>query len=119
MSKSQNSTPSRAKRKRMLKAASGYVGRAKNCYKVASRKVKKGLQYQYRDRKDKKRQFRSLWIARVNAFARQNGLTYSKLIDSLNKSNLDINRKILANLAFEDPAALKSLLVEVGVIVVS
>ena len=98
-----------AKHKKVLKAAKGYYGRRKNTIRVAKQAVEKALQYQYRDRKRKKRTFRSLWIQRINAAAREHGLTYGRLIDGLNKAGIEIDRKVLAELAVKDAAGFKAL----------
>ena len=98
-----------ARHKKVLEQAKGYRGRRKNVYRVAKQAVTKAGQYAYRDRRTKKRVFRSLWIARINAAARENGLSYSRLIDGLNKSDVDVDRKILAELAVFDKAAFSEL----------
>ncbi len=98
-----------ARHKKVLEQAKGYRGRRKNVYRVAKQAVTKAGQYAYRDRRTKKRVFRSLWIARINAAARENGLSYSRLIDGLNKSDVDIDRKILAELAVADKAVFSEL----------
>lgn len=103
MPRSSNSVASRKRRKKILKKAKGYFGRRKNVYTVAKNAVEKGLSYAYRDRKNKKRVFRSLWITRINAAARQHGLSYSELINKLKVKEIDINRKVLADLAMNDP----------------
>jgi len=95
----------RRKHKRKLKLAEGFRGRRKNCYKLAKRAVEKALQFSYRDRRAKKRDFRGLWIVRINAAARMNGLSYSRLIAGLSEANIMIDRKILAELAYSDPAS--------------
>tara|TARA_B100001250_G_C19737998_1_gene761696 strand:- start:636 stop:983 length:348 start_codon:yes stop_codon:yes gene_type:complete len=103
MPRSSNSVASRKRRKKILKKAKGYFGRRKNVYTVAKNAVEKGLTYAYRDRKTKKRVFRSLWITRINAAARQHGLSYSELINKLKLKGVEINRKVLADLAMNDP----------------
>ena len=103
MPRSSNSVASRKRRKKILKKAKGYFGRRKNVYTVAKNAVEKGLSYAYRDRKNKKRVFRSLWITRINAAARQHGLSYSELINKLKVKDIDINRKVLADLAMNNP----------------
>ena len=103
MPRSSNSVASRKRRKKILKKAKGYFGRRKNVYTVAKNAVEKGLSYAYRDRKNKKRVFRSLWITRINAAARQNGLSYSELINKLKTKGVEINRKVLADLAMNEP----------------
>ena len=109
MPRSVNSVAKRARRKKILKQAKGYFGRRKNVWTVAKNAVEKGLQYAYRDRKTKKRNFRSLWIMRINAAARLNGLTYSEFINKLNSKNIEINRKVLADLAMNNPEEFKKL----------
>lgn len=98
-----------AKHKKVLKAAKGYYGRRKNTIRVAKQAVEKAMQYQFRDRKRKKRTFRALWIQRINAAVREHGLTYGRFIDGLNKAGIEIDRKVLADLAVHDAAAFKSL----------
>lgn len=95
--------------KKVLKLAKGFRGRAKSCYRVAIERVEKALQYAYRDRKTKKRDFRSLWIARINAAARENGLKYSELIHLLKKAGIDMDRKNLAYIAANNPALFTSI----------
>ena len=103
MPRSSNSVASRKRRKKILKKAKGYFGRRKNVYTIAKNAVEKGLSYAYRDRKNKKRVFRSLWITRINAAARQHGLSYSELINKLKTKGVEINRKVLADLAMNEP----------------
>lgn len=105
MPRSKNKVASRHRRKKILEQAKGYWGARSKVYTVAKHHVHKALQYSYRDRRAKKRTFRQLWIARINAAARLNGVTYSKLIDALNQKNIDINRKILADLAVSNQDA--------------
>ena len=105
MPRSQNKVASHRRRKRILKKAKGYWGARSKVLTVAKHHVDKGMQFAYRDRKAKKRTFRQLWIARINAGARIHGTTYSKLIAGLNKKEVDINRKILADLAVRNPTA--------------
>ena len=105
MPRSVNAVASRARRKRYLKAAKGYFGARSKVYTVAKNAVEKGLTYAYRDRRNKKRVFRRLWIARINAAARQNGTTYSRLMHGLSEANVGLNRKVLADLAMNHPAA--------------
>ena len=95
----------RARHKKILKAAKGYRGRRKNVYRVAKQAVMKAGQYAYRDRRQKKRQFRTLWIARINAGARELGLTYSRFMNGLKKASVEVDRKVLADLAVFDKAA--------------
>ncbi len=99
----------RARHKKVLEQAKGYRGRRKNVYRVAAQAVTKAGQYQYRDRRQRKRQFRALWITRINAAAREFGLSYSRLIDGLNKAAVEVDRKVLADLAVFDKAAFGAL----------
>ena len=103
MPRSQNSVASRNKRKKIIKQAKGYYGRRKNVWKVAKNAVEKGLLYSYRDRKNKKRTFRLLWIIRLNAAARLHGLTYGKLISNLKSKKVSLDRKVLADIAMNHP----------------
>mgnify|MGYP000565283616 FL=1 len=105
MPRSVNSVASRQRRKKILKQAKGYFGRRKNVWTVAKNAVEKGLTYAYRDRKNKKRTFRALWITRINAGARLHGLSYSELMGKLKANNIDINRKVLADLAMNNSKA--------------
>lgn len=109
MPRSVNSVASRARRKKFMKLARGYYGRRKNVWTVSKNAVEKGLLYAYRDRKVKKRSFRSLWIQRINAGARQFGLSYSQLIGKLSKAGIELNRKVLADLAMNHPEAFKAV----------
>jgi large subunit ribosomal protein L20 len=113
MPRSVNSVASRAKRKRFLELAKGFFGRKKNVWTVAKNAIEKGLVYAYRDRKAKKRDFRSLWIARINAGARLHGMSYSELMGKLKKSNVDLNRKVLADLAMNHPQAFEAIVKKV------
>ena len=99
----------RARHKKVMKAAKGYYGARSRVYRVAVQAVTKAGQYAYRDRRQKKRQFRQLWIARINAAARQNGLSYSRLIDGLEKASIEIDRKILSDIAVHDKLAFTAL----------
>lgn len=110
MPRSVNAVASRARRKRILKAAKGYFGARSKVYTVAKNAVDKGLGYAYRDRRNKKRVFRRLWIARINAAARQNGTTYSRLMHGLSEAGVGLNRKVLADLAMNHPEAFKAVL---------
>ena len=110
MPRSVNSVAKRARRKKVLKQAKGYFGRRKNVYTIAKNAVEKGLSYAYRDRKNKKRVFRSLWITRINAAARQHGLSYSELINKLKIQGVEINRKVLADIAMNDPEKFSSII---------
>tara|TARA_B100000575_G_scaffold88910_1_gene70455 strand:+ start:696 stop:1040 length:345 start_codon:yes stop_codon:yes gene_type:complete len=103
MPRSQNSVASRNKRKKILKQAKGYYGRRKNVWKVAKNAVEKGLLYSYRDRKNKKRSFRLLWIIRINAAAKLNGSSYSKLISNLKSKKVNLDRKVLSDIAMNNP----------------
>jgi large subunit ribosomal protein L20 len=98
-----------ARHKKVLKLAKGYRGRAKNAFRVAIEKVEKGLQYAYRDRRNRKRAFRALWIQRINAGARQNGLTYAQFMNGMKKAGVELDRKVLSDLAAREPEAFKSL----------
>ncbi|MEO9966869.1 MAG: 50S ribosomal protein L20 [Reichenbachiella sp.] len=110
MPRSVNTVASRARRKKVLKLAKGYFGRRKNVWTVAKNAVEKGLNYAYRDRKVKKREFRKLWIQRINAGAREHGLSYSQFMGKLTASNIELNRKVLADLAMNHPEAFKSVI---------
>jgi len=112
MPRSTNKVASRRRRRKILKQAKGYWGRRKNIYKIAKNAVEKAMQYQYRDRKVRKREFRKLWIMRINAAARQNGTTYSRLMGALSKNNIQINRKVLADLAVNDPETFTAIVEE-------
>ena len=114
MPRSVNHVASRARRKRIIKAAKGYFGARKNVYTVAKNAVEKGWTYAYRDRRNKKRAFRRLWIARINAGARQNGTTYSRLMHGLNQKGIELNRKVLADLAMNHPEAFTAVVKSVG-----
>ena len=105
MPRSVNHVASRARRKNVMKHAKGYFGRRKNVWTVAKNAVEKGMLYAYEGRKQKKRNFRSLWIARINAGARQHGMSYSQFMGLVNKSDMELNRKVLADLAMNHPDA--------------
>jgi large subunit ribosomal protein L20 len=109
MPRSVNHAASRARRKKVLKQAKGFFGRRKNVWTVAKNTVEKGLQYAYRDRRAKKREFRALWIQRINAGVREHGLSYSEFMGKLSKSGLEFNRKVLADLAMNHPTAFKEI----------
>jgi large subunit ribosomal protein L20 len=109
MPRSVNHVASRAKRKRILKLTRGYFGARKNVWTVAKNTWEKGLTYAYRDRKNKKRTFRALWIQRINAAARLEGMSYSQLMGALHKAGIEINRKVLADLAMNNPEAFKAI----------
>lgn len=109
MPRSVNNVASRARRKRVLKMARGYFGRRKNVWTVAKNAVEKALGYAYRDRRAKKRNFRALWITRINAGARIHGMSYSQLMGKLHANSIELNRKVLADLAMNHPEAFKSV----------
>jgi large subunit ribosomal protein L20 len=109
MPRSVNHVASRAKRKRILKLTRGYYGARKNVWTVAKNTWEKGLTYAFRDRRTKKRNFRALWIQRINAAARLEGLSYSRLMGALHAKNVEINRKVLADLAMNHPEAFKAI----------
>ncbi len=113
MPRSVNHVASRAKRKKILKLTRGYYGCRRNVWTVAKNTWEKGLTYAYRDRKQKKRDFRALWIQRINAAARQEGLSYSMLMGLIHKAGIEINRKVLAELAMNNPAAFKAIVEKV------
>jgi large subunit ribosomal protein L20 len=113
MPRSVNAVASRARRKRILKQAKGFYGKRKNVYTVAKNIVEKGQTYSYVGRKVKKRDYRQLWIARINAAVREEGLTYSEFIHLLNIKGIELNRKILADLAMNEPESFKSLVASV------
>ena len=109
MARVKRGVTSRAKHKKVLKTVKGQWGRRKNTIRVAKQAMEKAMQYAYRDRRAKKREFRSLWIQRLNAGVRAEGLTYSKFINGLNKSGIKIDRKILAEIAYDSPEAFKTI----------
>jgi len=109
MPRSVNAVASRARRKKILKQAKGYFGRRKNVWTVAKNAVEKGLQYAYRDRRAKKRTFRALWITRINAGARMHGMSYSEFMGKVKANNIELNRKVLADLAMNHPDAFKAV----------
>lgn len=109
MPRSKNKVASKARRKKILSMAKGYWGARKNVYTIAKNHVEKGLLHSYRDRKLKKREYRSLWIIRINAAARMHGTTYSRLMHGLKSKGVDINRKLLANIAVENPSVFGAL----------
>ena len=113
MPRSVNHVASRARRKKILKLTRGYFGARKNVWTVAKNPWEKGLTYAYRDRKTKKRNFRALWIQRINAAARLEGLSYSQLMGALHKAGIEINRKVLADLAVNNPDAFKAIVAQV------
>ena len=109
MSRVKRGVTAHARHKKVLKAAKGYYGRRKNTIRVAKQAVEKAGQYAYRDRKVRKRNFRSLWIQRINAATREHGLTYGRFIDGLNKAGIEVDRKVLSDLAITQPDAFKAL----------
>jgi large subunit ribosomal protein L20 len=113
MPRSVNAVASRARRKRILKQAKGFYGKRKNVYTVAKNIVEKGLTYSYVGRKGKKREYRRLWIARINAAVRAEGLTYSQFIHKLNEKGIELDRKVLADLAMNNPETFKNLVASV------
>ena len=114
MPRSVNSVPKRARRKKVLKQAKGYFGRRKNVWTIAKNAVDKAMLYSYRDRRNKKRTFRALWIMRINAGARAHGLSYSQFIGKLKTHNIELNRKVLADLAMNNPEAFKAIVDKVN-----
>ena len=109
MSRVKRGVTSHARHRKVIKQAKGYYGRRKNTIRVAKQAVEKAGQYAYRDRKVKKRTFRALWIQRINAAARENGFTYGRLIDGLKKAGIELDRKVLADIAVHEPATFKGL----------
>ncbi len=109
MSRVKRGVTTHARHKKVLKAAKGFYGRRKNTIRIARQAVEKAGQYAYRDRRTKKRNFRALWIQRINAAARELGLTYGRFIDGLNKAGIEVDRKILADLAVHEPESFKAL----------
>ncbi len=113
MPRSVNAVASRARRKRILKQAKGFYGKRKNVYTVAKNIVEKGMTYSYVGRKLKKREYRQLWIARINAACREQGMTYSQFINALSVKGIDLNRKVLADIAMNEPESFKALIASV------
>ncbi|EAQ48964.1 MULTISPECIES: 50S ribosomal protein L20 [Leeuwenhoekiella] len=109
MPRSVNSVASRARRKKVMKQAKGYFGRRKNVYTVAKNAVEKAMLYAYRDRRQKKRNFRTLWITRINAGARMHGMSYSQFMGKVKAANIELNRKVLADLAMNHPEAFEAI----------
>ena len=109
MARVKRGVTSKAKHKKVLKAVKGQWGRRKNTIRVARQAMEKAMQYAYRDRRNKKREFKSLWIQRINAGVRQEGMTYAKFINGLNKSGIKLDRKILAEIAYENPEVFKTI----------
>lgn len=115
MSRVKRGVTKKARHKKILKLAKGYRGRAKNCFRIAIEKVEKALRYAYRDRRAKKRDFRALWIQRINAAVREHGLIYSKFISGLRAANIDLDRKVLADLAAREPETFAKIVEKVKV----
>ncbi len=113
MPRSVNAVASRARRKKVMKQAKGYFGRRKNVWTVAKNAVEKAMLYAYRDRKNKKRTFRALWITRINAGARMHGMSYSQFMGKLKSNGIELNRKVLADLAMNHPEAFKAIVEKV------
>jgi large subunit ribosomal protein L20 len=113
MSRAINGSVSKKRHKKVLKLAKGFRGRAKNCFRIAIEKVEKALRYAYRDRRNRKRDFRALWIQRINAAVREHGLVYSQFINGLNLANIDLDRKVLSDLAIREPEAFASVIEQV------
>ena len=113
MARTKRGVVSRAKHKKVFKAVKGQYGRRKNTIRIARQAMEKAMQYAYRDRKAKKREFRSLWIQRINAGVRVEGMTYAKFINGLNKSKIKLDRKVLAELAYNNPEAFKTIVKKV------
>ena len=110
MPRSTNSVASRARRKKIIKQAKGYFGRRKNVWTIAKNAVEKAMLYAYRDRKNNKRNFRSLWITRINAAARLHGMTYSEFMSKIKVNNIELNRKALADIAMNNPEAFEAII---------
>ena len=113
MPRSENSVAKRARRKKVMKQAKGYFGRRKNVWTVAKNAVEKAMSYSYRDRRAKKRTFRALWITRINAGARQHGMSYSQFMGGMKKAGIELNRKVLADLAMNHPEAFAAIVKKV------
>jgi large subunit ribosomal protein L20 len=109
MARTKGGPRAHARHRKVIKMAKGYYGRRKNCYRTAVQAVEKALQYAYRDRKTKKRNFRALWIQRINAASRMHGLTYSQFMNGVKKAGIELDRKVLADMAARDEAAFKSV----------
>jgi large subunit ribosomal protein L20 len=115
MARVKRGVTSHAKHKKVLKAAKGFYGRRKNTIRIAKQAVEKSLQYAYRDRKNRKRNFRALWVQRINAGVREHGLTYARFIDGLTKSGIEIDRKVLSDMAIHEPQAFAALVAKAKV----
>jgi large subunit ribosomal protein L20 len=112
MARVKRGVTARARHKKVLELAKGYRGRSKSSFRIAIEKVEKGLRYAYRDRRNKKRNFRALWIQRINAGAREAGLTYSQLVNGLKRAGIELDRKVLADLAAREPQAFKAVVAQ-------
>ena len=112
MARVKRGVTSHAKHKKVLKAAKGFYGRRKNTIRIAKQAVEKSLQYAYRDRKNRKRSFRALWVQRINAGVREHGLTYGRFIDGLNKSGIEIDRKVLSDMGIHEPQAFAAIVAQ-------
>jgi large subunit ribosomal protein L20 len=112
MARVKRGVTSHAKHKKVLKAAKGYYGRRKNTIRIAKQAVEKAMQYAYRDRKNRKRNFRALWIQRLNAAVREHGLTYSRFIDGLGKAGIEVDRKVLSDIAIREPEAFAAIVAQ-------
>jgi large subunit ribosomal protein L20 len=113
MARVKRGTTTHARHKKVLKASKGFVGRSSTNYRIALERLEKSLQYAYRDRRNKKREFRGLWIQRINAAVREHGLTYSRFIDGLNKAGIEMDRKVLAAIAYDDAASFTEIVKKV------
>lgn len=109
MTRATHSVPSRQRKKKLLKQAKGFRGRSKNCARAAKEKVEKAMQYAYRDRRVRKRDFRALWIQRINAGVRAHGMIYSRFIEGLKRANIEVDRKVLSDLAIREPEAFRQV----------
>ena len=112
MSRVKRGVTTHKRHRKIIKMAKGYRGRSKNCFRIAIEKVEKALQYAYRDRRNKKREFRALWIQRINAASRIHGLTYSQFMNGVKKANIELDRKILSDLAIREPQTFEAIAAE-------
>jgi large subunit ribosomal protein L20 len=112
MARVKRGVTSHAKHKKVLKAAKGFYGRRKNTIRIAKQAVEKSMQYAYRDRKNRKRNFRALWVQRINAAVREHGLTYARFIDGINKAGIEIDRKVLSDMAIHEPQAFAAIVAQ-------
>ncbi len=115
MARVKRGVTSHARHKKVLKQAKGYYGRRKNTIRIAKQAVEKSLQYAYRDRKNRKRNFRALWVQRINAAVREHGLTYGRFIDGLNKAGIEVDRKVMSDMAIHEPQAFAALVAKAKV----